>query len=197
MRIWIIAAGAAAAALAAGVGLAQGEPAEVVEPEIVEPFDAIEDAWAAGAGAPGLFAGREGPAGRGLVLGGLRWLAAADENGDRSVTRAELDGLRAEMFDWLDRNADGVLDIADRSPIAQRLAARGEAAPPRLGPVLGGVVGGLDADGDAAISREEYDAAPAFMFERLDADADAVVTPQEMDAALERRQAEMYWWREP
>ncbi len=137
-------------------------------------------------------------------------LRAADANGDNSITRAEVDALRAEMFAWMDRNSDGFLDQADASPVRQRLRARHEEARAeqgdendrrgRRGHRRGGRGGDgpgghMDADEDGRISRDEYLGRESRIFARLDTDEDGVITPDELDAAVERRQDRGHWWR--
>jgi hypothetical protein len=143
-----------------------------------------------------------GPFGEGFGGGpglGLRTLQAADENGDKSIARAEFDGLASEVFAWRDRNSDGFLDDADASPVAQRLiAARAaeradepdDARPERPGP------GRVDADDDNRISRDEFMTAEGRLFTRLDADEDGVITPTELDEHADARRDRGRWWRE-
>ena len=152
--------------------------------------------------------GRGGPGDHGMMM-----LRAADANGDNSITRAEVEALQAEMFDWMDRNGDGFLDDADESPMRARMrairaedrAARASGGNgPRDGRGQGGQGGpggrrgmmGADADQDGRISREEFLAREDRMFARLDADENGVVTPGELDAAVERRQDRRFWWRD-
>ncbi|WP_417478573.1 hypothetical protein [Maricaulis sp.] len=72
--------------------------------------------------------GHDGPGRHGGGQGGgMMMLHLADANGDGSVTRAEVDALQAEMFEWKDRNGDGYLDAADQSPVRQRMRAMHEA----------------------------------------------------------------------
>jgi len=160
--------------------------------------------------------GRGGPGEHGMMM-----LRAADANGDNSITRAEVEALQAEMFDWMDRNGDGFLDEADESPMRARMRAihaetraeRAEARAERTsdddgqregrgwrhrrgGPDGGRGPMGADADEDGRISREEFLAREDRMFARFDADENGVVTPEELDAAVERRQDRRFWWRD-
>jgi hypothetical protein len=102
------------------------------------------------------------------------------------------------MFDWMDRNGDGVLDEGDRSPVHQRLADKGvEMGDRGFGERRrGDHHAELDADDDGKLDRAEYVAGAAAMFEELDADSDGVVTPDELDAALEARRKMTPWWRD-
>lgn len=153
--------------------------------------------------------GERGGAGHALMV-----LRAADANGDNQITRAEVDALQAEMFDWMDRNSDGFLDQADASPMRARLRAvhaaeraeRGEDEGERRwrrrgsrdGEGHGGRHGGMmraDADEDGRISRAEFLDRENRLFDHLDADENGVVTPAELDAAVEQRQTRRMWWR--
>ncbi|MEN0652547.1 MULTISPECIES: hypothetical protein [Hyphobacterium] len=157
--------------------------------------------------------GHHGGPGGGQAMHGLMMLRAADANGDNTITRAEVDQLQAEMFTWMDRNDDGVLSSADRSPMHQRLAAMrdeqagtgaGDRPRGRMGRRGPGGPGGdparMDANGDGQVTREEFMSRGAPGFERLDANSDGSVTPDELDAALEqgreRREERVFWWRD-
>jgi EF hand len=161
---------------------------------------------------------RHGGPGAGGPERAMMMLRAADANGDNTITRAEVDGLQAEMFAWMDRNSDGYLDEADQSPVRQRLRARmqddaaaaGDEGEGRRwgrrgrgrggeGPE-GGPEGGMpgrqfDADEDGRISRAEFLGGENRLFAMLDADEDGEITPAELDAAAERRQDRRHWWR--
>ena len=131
----------------------------------------------------------------------LQMLHAADADGDGSVTRAEVEALSAEMFAWLDRTGDGVLDLADRSPVEQRLAAKAEAAGiarpggARRGRGGEGRFGVGDLMADGAVTRAEYLERGMPFFDRLDANGDDVVTGDEIEAAMAARERFARWWR--
>lgn len=137
----------------------------------------------------------EGGPGRGAMA--IMMLGAADYNGDNTVTRAEVEQLRAEEFAWRDRNGDGFLDREDASPTRQRLAdMRGDDERPRRG--RRGMAR-LDADEDQRISRDEFVSGGGRVFERLDANSDGAISAAELDAAVEARQARRdarFWWRD-
>lgn len=154
------------------------------------------------AAAPGL--AQMGPRGGGFGDGpgrgpglGLRTLQAADADGDRTVSRAEFDGLAGEMFAWRDRNGDGALDQGDASPLAQRLLAQRQAAaddedaPPRS--PRGGR---LDADDDGRVTQAEFMEGEGRLFARLDTDEDGAITPDELDEHADARRDRGRWWRE-
>lgn len=83
-----------------------------------------------------------------LSIGGVAYAAhhdGPDADGDRTVTRAELQTHAAEMFAKMDVNKDGRIDQADRS--AHEIAMRNEHFTK------------LDTNKDGSISRAEFDAA--------------------------------------
>ncbi|MGJ3231287.1 MAG: EF-hand domain-containing protein [Oceanicaulis sp.] len=111
-------------------------------------------------------------------------LGAADANGDKQVTRAELEALRAEEFAYRDRDGDGAISLIDLSPTQQRLADMAGDDEGRLGR---GMLARLDENQDGRVTRAEFMNAPSPAFDRLDANADGVVTGEEIDAALQAR----------
>ena len=106
--------------------------------------------------------------------GGMHMLARADANNDGNVTRDEYLAGPIASFDRLDANNDGVISEAERPQRPER-GERGERH------------GRMDGDGDRQISRAEFDAMGARMFERLDANSDGRVTREEADAARAHR----------
>jgi len=168
-------------------------------------------AFAASGHGHGRHGGHGGPGGGGHRGGmAMHLLHAADANDDRSVTRAEVDDLQNEMFDWLDRNADGVLNAEDRSPMARRMAAihaarradaddAGDGEHRRHMGRRGGRHNGwahLDQNDDDTVTRDEFTSHATTMFGELDADSDGVITPDEIDAKMEERRRDHRWWRE-
>lgn len=169
--------------------------------------------------AQGPHGGHHGDRGRGGPGHAMMLLRAADANGDNSITAAEVDALQAEMFDWMDRNADGFLDEADENPMRARMRAireadraeRSDDAPREGRWHRGGRDGGrgghdgmpphlrADANEDGRVSRAEFLERDNTLFNRLDADENGVVTPDELDAAVEqrreRREDRRRWWR--
>lgn len=116
---------------------------------------------------------------RGHRGGGMHSLARADANGDGNITRDEFLARPIEHFDRLDANDDGVLSEAERPQRGERGEHR-QRAERRERP-------NHDTDGDGVISRAEYAAMGASMFERLDANSDGQVTREEAQAARPHR----------
>lgn len=48
-----------------------------------------------------------------LLLTGAAWAVGADTDGDGKISRAELTTMHASLFDQLDTNKDGVVDLSD------------------------------------------------------------------------------------
>lgn len=167
-------------------------------------FAAAADAQHRGPGGRGEHGGRGDHGPRQVMM----MLRASDANQDNNITLAEVRALQGEMFDWMDRNGDGVLSAADRSPMYQRLMAIHEAEGAsedrqrgrhhgRRGP---GGHEGRDANGDGEISRDEFMGGESRIFERLDTNNDSIISPDELDAAVEsasnRRENRRFWWRD-
>ena len=110
---------------------------------------------------------------RGQGRGGL---LAADANHDGNITRAEFNAARAARFTQMDANHDGSLQDSERPQYGggQQASAPG-----------GGMRG--DTDHDGVLSRAEYDAQAARMFEHMDADSNGTITTAEMQAMAQRR----------
>lgn len=108
-------------------------------------------------------------------------LSRADANSDGNITRDEFLARPTQMFDRLDANNDGVISEAERPQRRERgeRPARGERAERP----------NFDANNDSQISREEFAAMGARMFERLDANSDGRVTRAEAEAARPQRGA--------
>ncbi len=118
-------------------------------------------------------AGRGDRGHRGHRRGGMHSMRNADANNDGNITREEFLARPNQMFDRLDANNDGVIS-ADERPQRGERGERGE-RPNR------------DANGDGQISRAEFAAMGASMFDRLDANNDGRVTREEAEAARPHR----------
>jgi Ca2+-binding EF-hand superfamily protein len=103
-------------------------------------------------------------------------MMSADADGDGKVSRDELIASRDQMFAKLDRNSDGVLDEADRRKTRPRIASMQTAR-------IDEIKKDFDANGDGAVTKEEFVNGPTPLFDRADADADGFVTKEEAKAA--------------
>jgi hypothetical protein len=114
--------------------------------------------------------------------GGMRdFIAQADANHDGNITRAEWDAARAARFTQQDANRDGQLSADERPHWGPPPGGQ----PPAGGPPPGGEHHGMmnaDTNNDGVVSRAEYDAQSAAMFQRLDADNNGTITAAELQA---------------
>jgi Ca2+-binding EF-hand superfamily protein len=128
--------------------------------------------------APALAQGGAAPA----ASAGSGLFAMLDENGDGTVTRAELDGCKAKAFARIDANGDGAIDreeiTAARARLAEAAERMGRAA--RAGD--GNRLMRADTDGDGRITLAEF-TARAPIFALLDADGDGALARAEFDRA--------------
>jgi Ca2+-binding EF-hand superfamily protein len=120
--------------------------------------------------------------------------ALTDLDADGAVTFGEHERRRRtaieDTFGMLDGNADRRLDSLEIAALGKVLGLALPDVPPREDP---GPLYGLDANGDGAVSREEYAAGPGGkatldvrgLFESWDADRDGVVTLEDRLAAGE------------
>jgi Ca2+-binding EF-hand superfamily protein len=122
---------------------------------------------------------------RGAHRGGHGWrgrhrdrMARADANHDGAITRDEFLAGPTRLFDRLDANHDGAISADERQAVRERFQERiSERRAERPNP---------DANGDGVISRAEFNAAGASMFERADVNHDGRVTRDEAEAARRR-----------
>ena len=103
-----------------------------------------------------------------------------DANSDGAVSREEFLSRPNQAFDRMDANRDGNLS-ADERPQPRERGEHGQ-----RGERHGGFHGG-DANNDGALSRAEFDAHGASMFQMLDANSDGRVTREEAEAARPHR----------
>lgn len=119
-----------------------------------------------------------GPRGHHGHAGGGIMLKAADANGDEAVTQEEAVSLQQEMFAWMDRNGDQVLDDADQSPVMQRLKAMRadseDGDEPRRQRDRE-----IDANDDGQVTWAEFSAHHQARFAEMDANSDGQVTMEE------------------
>lgn len=197
MRILFAAVGFAALAGAAGLALAQDNGAPPQPHRGILEADANNDGTVAraefdahraarfaqqDANNDGQLSREEMRAGRGEHRrgerggrgGGMHRLDRADANNDGAITRDEFLAGPTEMFARLDANNDGVISAAERPQRPER-GERGDRAERRERP-------NFDANNDRQISRQEFAAMGAQMFERLDANNDGRVTAEEAAA---------------
>lgn len=118
--------------------------------------------------------------------GGMRdFIAQADANHDGNITRAEWDAARAARFTQQDADHNGSLSATERP----HWGGNGGQPPAGGQPPGGGQHHGMmnaDTNNDGNISRAEYDAQSAAMFQHLDADNNGTITAAELQAAHDR-----------
>ena len=102
-------------------------------------------------------------------------LLEADLNNDGQITREEVGERRAQIFERLDRNGDGVA----RSSDAPRFA-RG-----RYNEALNQLLSNFDSNGDGELSQAEFVEGPTIGFDRIDANADDRLDTEEMSGLQE------------
>ncbi len=117
-----------------------------------------------------------GPAGRGQAK-----MGEFDADGDGRISLDEFLAQKKKEFARGDKNGDGFLD-ADEIREALRSSEAGSGAGAAAGKDGGRArehFKEMDADGDGAVSREEWKG-PEMMFDRVDADGDGKVTTEEL-----------------
>jgi len=94
-------------------------------------------------------------------------LTEADANGDGKVTRKEYDAHRADIFEKLDRNGNGVVSEEDAPRV--RVAKR------KFSSKLEQVLAIADTNGDGMLTRTEWDNPEKDIFALVDQDGDGVI----------------------
>lgn len=109
-------------------------------------------------------------------------LAEADANGDGNIEWQEMLDMRADIFERLDRNGDGVADSSDS---------------PRFGPAKSkfsealGKLKDADANADGQITQAEMMDAPSPPFEAGDTDGDKVLSAEELSVLRDKASEQM------
>ncbi len=97
-----------------------------------------------------------------LAMSAMQMFDAIDADGDGKITQAEIDTLRNDRHAAHDADGDGNLDLGEFAGLWHETTH----------PVTVRVFQMLDTDGDAVITRAEYDRPLAAIVERLDRDGD-------------------------
>lgn len=99
----------------------------------------------------------------------LERFEAADENGDKTLTRAEIYQSHGKRAAEIDTNNDGVIDVEEID------AARKEMRLKRQQRMLNR----MDTDGDGVVSTDEFARSGTVRMQHMDRDRDGVVTLDE------------------
>ena len=125
-------------------------------------------------GAPWSFRGHHGH-GLGVLareqfrLTAMEMAAAVDADGDGKLTQAEIDKARNDRHAAHDADGDGNLDLEEFAGVWRETTR----------PLTVRVFQMLDTDGDAVVTRAEYDRPLANVVERLDRDGDGALSPRD------------------
>ena len=114
---------------------------------------------------------------------GAMFLGQWDADSDGRVTPDEARRHRADLFEMFDRDSDGRLSAAEREGMVdfRNQMRQAHGAGTGRGPGMEGGrgladPGRLDADGDGAVSRDEFLQGSGEWFSRRDRDGDGVLT---------------------
>ncbi len=117
-------------------------------------------------------AGQYGPGARFLAKGHFKLMAmemfdSIDADGDGKLTQAEIDTAQNDRHTRHDADGDGNLGLKEFAGLWQEVTR----------PVAVRAFQMLDTDGDAVVTRAEYDRPFAGIVERLDRDGDGALSP--------------------
>ncbi|MXO71861.1 EF-hand domain-containing protein [Alteraurantiacibacter buctensis] len=101
----------------------------------------------------------------------MEQMAKADSNRDGNVSKAEFLTYRAQQFDRLDRDDNGVLSDSDLPRMA------------RIAEMIRQHTAAMDADGNGVVTRSEFANGPTTAFDMADTNKDNVVTTSELQVA--------------
>ena len=114
-----------------------------------------------------------------LAVSAMAMFDAVDADGDGSLTQAEIDTLRNDRHAAHDANGDGNLDLGEFAGLWHETTY----------PLTVRAFQMLDTDGDAIVTRAEYDRPLAGIVERLDRDGDGGLSLQDR-----RHDDDDGWW---
>lgn len=104
-------------------------------------------------------------------------LARADANGDGAIEWQELQDMRANGFERMDRNDDGYVDMDDRPGFGPGRS--------RFQNAFNEIKASSDTDGDGRITKTEMLDAPAPLFTVGDTNEDGILSAEEIAALPE------------
>ena len=102
-------------------------------------------------------------------LTAMEMFEAMDADGDGKLTQAEIDTARNDRHAAHDADGDGNLDLEEFAGVWHETTR----------PITVRVFQMLDTDGDAVVTRAEYDRPLADIVERLDRDGDGALSPRD------------------
>jgi hypothetical protein len=104
-----------------------------------------------------------------------------DTNGDSKIDTGEWQMGTAASFEEIDADRDGKISAAEIDGLGEAIAKEVGAAAGALVPkLIKPILLAMDADGDGAVSREEFAKKVGAVFATLDANMDAVLTRTEL-----------------
>lgn len=140
-------------------------------------------------GMRGMMHGERGRMGHGVgghfggPMGGMmgpmvakRMFELADTDKDGKLTQAEIDAARTQRFDTYDTNGDGKLSLTEFSALFSEITE----------PATVRAFQFLDPDGDAEITKEEFDTPSTRLVERFDRNGDGVLSRDDRPGDFDR-----------